>query len=489
MPNLPAFLFLVPLMTALVLAMVGFFRPKWCWGLAFSASLTILVLSIVGTSHVFSVGEISLKLGQWPVPLGIELLLDRLAAPFSVAIAVVAVIVIGASRGSGIARSASFFACSLLLVAGLMGIVVTSDLFNLFVQIEITSLSAYGLVAAGGKGAPRAAFRYLIIGSLGASFYLLGAGFLYAAAGTFNMGDMARIMSEGHADPRLVMVGCVLITTGLAVKMALFPLHGWMPEAYSRGIHMGVALMAPLVTKISAYALFRVLFMTLGTPLATNGEVVKGLLLAAGSVAAVYGGAMAFVQRDLWRLLAFSSVSQMGLVAIGFGLANRLGTAGALMHIVNDAVVKGALFLAAVVALRQFGVRRVDDLPALRGRSPAITATFIVGGLSLIGIPPLCGFFGKWYVLVGAIQAEYWPVAAAVVLSGMASIGYVFRILERLCFAPQADTHALAADRSAPLLASWGCVALAVTIVALGVFNETLLRWWLFPALPGFIGG
>jgi multicomponent Na+:H+ antiporter subunit D len=338
-------------------------------------------------------------------------------------------------------------------------------------------------VAAGGRGAPRAGLNYLIIGSLGASLYLMGVGFLFAATGSLNMADVARLLAD--AEPRLVLVGGLLIVAGLGVKMALLPLHMWMPAAYQRAPAAAAALMAPLVTKVSAYALIRVLFWVFADGAMATERLLLELLALAGAAAIVVGGVLALVQSDLRRLLAYSSIGQMGVVALGIGLANTSGITGAVLHIANDALMKGILFLVAGMALLRFGVRNVDELNRLRGRAPWTAAAAAVAGLSLVGIPPLSGFFGKWYVLSGALADGRWGLAAALVIGSLASIGYVFRIIEQLFFVRGADD---APGREGSPGVVVACVVLALLVIVVGLANERLVTWLIVPGLPALPG-
>jgi multicomponent Na+:H+ antiporter subunit D len=175
----------------------------------------------------------------------------------------------------------------------------------------------------------------------------------------------------------------------------------------------------------------------------------------------------------------------MGLVALGAGLANSAGLTGALLHLLNDAIMKGALFLAAGVVLLRFGIRQINDLPKLRGRAPWTAALFAVVGFSLIGIPPLCGFYGKWYVLSGTIQAGAWPFAAAIVLGTLATAVYVFRLLEQLFFAPAPETESPAAPAGGTALMAGAGLALGVCVVLLGLTSERVVTMMILPALPG----
>jgi multicomponent Na+:H+ antiporter subunit D len=481
--NLPILLFLIPFVASLLAAAGGWLvRGSERW-ITIAALIATAAVAVVALPRVFAEGSLHTHLGGWPPPIGIEVLLDPLSAVMAVLVAVVALIVIAGSAPQVTrelaGREAVWYGTVLLLVSGLMGMVITGDLFNLFVQLEVAALSAYALVAAGGRGAPRAGLNYLLIGSIGASLYLMGAGFIYGATGTLNMADVARLIPE--ADPRLTLAGGLLIVAGTGIKMALFPLHMWMPAAYSRAPSVSAAVMAPLVTKVSAYVLIRMLFWVFGARSLNPDPILLDLVAYAGAAAMIAGGMMALMQQDLRRLLAYSSIGQMGIVALGIGLASPEGLTGAVLHIGNDALMKGALFLAAGIALLRFGVRDVRDLNRLRGRAPWTAAAMTVSGLSLIGVPPLAGFFGKWYVLTGALSAGRYPLAAALVLSSLATVGYVFRIIERLYFSPPAGDDGVR-EGSAPVVLA--CVLLAVLIILLGLGNERVVSLLILPALP-----
>lgn len=482
MSHLPIILYLVPFLGALLVAGIGWYaRGLARWTAVGSLALT-LALAVQVMVRVGAEGTIRTQLGGWLPPVGIELVVDPLSAFMAVVLAGVGLVTVAGSLGPVLrelpGRETLYYACVLLVVAGLMGIVVTGDLFNLFVHLEVASLAAYALVAAGGRGAPRAAVAYLIIGSVGASLYLLGVGFLFAATGTLNMADAAALLAD--ADPRVVFVGTLLVVAGLGVKMGLFPLHTWMPAAYERAPVGATSFMAPLFTKICAYALIRVLFWVHGETLLRQGAALD-LLAWAGAAAIVVGGVLAFVQTDLRRLLVYSSIGQMGIVALGVGLANTAGMTGAVLHIAADALMKGVLFLAAGVALLRFGVARVDELGRLRGRAPWTGAAITVALLSLIGVPPLSGFFGKWYVLTGTLQEGRYAFTAAIALGSLATVGYSFRILERLYFSAPPEGEPA---HEGSLLTVGACAVLAAGVVALGLGNQAVVAHLVLPALP-----
>ncbi len=483
--NIPILLFLVPFIGALLCVVVDWLRPGTAGPLAAGTMLLTASLSAWAAHDVWTAGPLVTDLGGWAPPLGIRWQIDSLSALLVLLVAVIGAGVLASGhrsiRRQLAHREPVYYACALLLISGLMGIAMTADLFNLFVHLEVASLSGYALVAAGRKPAIRAAMDYLVIGTIGASMYLLGVGFIYASTGSLNMAEVAQLLAEG--DARLNLIGLLLITVGLAVKMGLFPLHTWMPAAYATAPSPAGALMAPLATKVSAYALLRILFWVVQADALQQQEVVLAALTWAGAVGMIFGAVQAARQTDLWRLLAYSSISQMGLIALGLGLANANSLTGAILHIANDAVMKGALFLAAAVILARFGVRQVEHLSRLRGAAPWTMAVFVIAGLSLIGIPPLCGFYGKWYVLSAAIEQQAWGFVAAIVIGTLATAVYVFRIFEQLFFTPAQATPTVAPAPKLDVMSAASAM-LTVCIVLLGLINEAIVSHVIWPILP-----
>ena len=482
MLGLPVTLFVLPFVGALVAGALSPFRPR---AARFATAGTLVATAVLSAAAIVESATCprSEHLAGWAPPLGIEWSLDPLGAFMAAVVATVASLAVvgpGAQVHDELRdRSGAFHACVLLLVAGLIGMSLTADLFNLFVFVELSSLSAYALVASGGPGAPGAAMRYLIAGSLGAAFFLLGVGHVYAATGSLNLHDAALGLQSG-ADEHLVTLGVGLMLGGLAVKMGLFPLHGWVPGAYARAPAPAAALMAPLVTKVSAAALIRVVTGLFGTGFAQSRSGFAAMLLAAGIAAMLFGGLRALVARDLRRVFAYSSVSQIGLVAIAVALSTPAALQGAVVHLANDAFAKAVLFLAVIVAAR-FGVRTVADLPRLRGRCPWTRAMIVVAGLSLIGIPPFGGFFSKWYILHAALEANAFLAVAGVVGGTLVTIAYVVRLFEALFF--RRPSVALALDprdaREGPPLLVGACGIAATLLLVLGLVSAPLLEEFL----------
>lgn len=490
MMHLPVLLFLLPFLAALIVPIGGYFVKSLPRRFTILTMIGTTCISVYGLMYVMEAGAVRVFLGGWGysasgVPLGIEWVLDPLSALIAVVVSVIGLVgVVGSAdaveKELG-RRDTFYYSAVLLLITGLMGMVVTGDLFNLFVFIEVGSISAYALVASGGKGAPRAALRYLLLGSLGASFYLLGIGFLYAATGSLNMTDVAARLSSESADPRLPVIAGIFIVVGLGVKIGMFPLHTWMPSAYARCPLGAAVIMAPLVTKVSGLALLRVLYWVLIPGGLQDDTLILSILMWSGAIGMVYGAVMALLENDFRRLLGYSSISQMGLVVLGIGIANQPAMQGAVLHIANDAIMKAAMFLAATVAAIQYDVRLVSQLRTLRYQAPWTAGTIAVAGISLVGLPPLAGFFGKWYVLQGAMQAEQWIMAGAIVIGGLGSAAYVFRIIEQLYFTP---VEKEITRREGPWLTVGACVLCSVGIIVLGLGSAYVVMDLINPGLP-----
>jgi multicomponent Na+:H+ antiporter subunit D len=499
-----ALLIAVPILASVGPGLLSIRASGTGWSVAAAAALVEVGLAGVLVRSVLSApdGRITHAVGGYQPPYGIELVGDGLSTPVVVLIAIVALGVLAYARTAGPRRN-SFYSAYLLLVGGLMGVTVTGDLFNMFVFLEITGLATYALVAADRSGQSAiAALNYLLLGTIGASLFLIGVGYAFIATGTLNMADLSERLA-GLYTSRVVLASFGFIVVGLALKAAIFPLHTWQPDAYSYSPDTVTAFISALASTVAAYAIGRVILTVYtvafleAVPLAR----VAVLALAAGSVLA--GSALAAVRTEVKRMFAYSSVSQFGLVVLGFALATPDAVLGAVVHLVGHGLIKGGLFAAAGILAARHGARTVDDYARLGYRSPVVAGALGVLGLALVGVPPSIGFLGKWYVGVGAVRGRTWPVALVVFLSTLLTLAYVARLLERLYFAPpgaaagdSAPASAAVADGGdwpdsrAPDGVSTGMVTVvvltALVVVALGFATpafETLLEPFLGGAL------
>lgn len=502
MPDVPALPVLVLLASALVLPLVTLVARRSAYGIALFASAAATAFSVLNLVRVLEEGRIRYFMAGWPPPIGIEYVLDPLSAFVILVINAVALTVLVHARLSvkaeirGENRGVPYYALVLLMLCGFNGIVATGDFFNLYVWLEISSLSLYGLIAAGDRGSPVAAFRYLIMGVIGASFYLLGLGFVFIMTGSLNMADLAAILPHVRTEPP-VIVGLVLMVTGMSIKMALFPLHGWLPDAYTMAPSSASALIAPTGTKVGAYVLIRMLFFVFGAEFAARTLPVTAVIGWLAAAAVVYGSIMAIAQKELKRMLAFSSIAQVGYIGIGIGLASPLGLIGAVLHVLNHAVMKALLFLVAGSFRLKIGHSRIDRFDvSVRRKMPWTTAAFTVGALSMVGVPPLAGFFSKWYLALGAVRAEKWVFLAVILVSSLLNAVYFFRVIERIYMKKEGQGESQDAaqgghdpggtnepgDTPASMLGP--VLTLAAALLALGVFNAFLVKGVIMKILP-----
>ncbi|MCL7418994.1 MAG: monovalent cation/H+ antiporter subunit D family protein, partial [Halalkalicoccus sp.] len=335
-----------------------------------------------------------------------------------------------------------------------------------------------------------------IIGTVGASMYLIGVGFLFVATGTLNMVDLATAIPQqaGYGNP-LILTAFAFVFVGFAIKIALFPLHTWQPDAYQRAPDGATPLIAALVSTVSAYALFRLVYTVFTVEFLVSIPHASEVVLTVGSISVLAGSALAVMQRRVKRMLAYSSVSQFGLVVLAYGLMNDTALVGALVHLIGHAIMKGGLFLAVGTIAAGTGARTVEEYAGLAKRMPFVAGSLAVLGIALVGVPPSIGFLGKWFIAVGAVEAGAWPVAVVIFLSTMLTLGYIARLLEKMYFTPPASGAYTPAD---PLAADGGESsapsaprnpgAVGPGTVSAGMLGVTVLAALVAVAL-GFSGG
>ena len=478
MNQLPLLLPISFLLFSIISVLAGLWRRELGYAAAVAGAAVGVPLALWGLFRVLSQGTVRYYLGGWPPPFGIEYVLDPLAAFMASIITVIGLLALVYARWSVHhevpEKALVLYPVALLLLAGLTGIVVTGDLFNLFVFLEISSLSAYALLASGRGQAPLAAFRYLILGTIAGSFYLLGVGFIYFSTGSLNMADVAERLPLLY-ESRALLAAAVLMVLGLGLKMALFPLHLWLPDAYTYAPSAVTGLIAPLMTKVAGYALIRLFLDVFGPGYLRDTVPVTVAIgwLAAGGI--VVASVMAIAQRDFRRMLAYSSVAQVAYVALGLGLANPLGLIGALLHILNHAFMKGCLFLVAGGVRYRVGVWEVPRFGGLGRHMPWTMAAFAVAALGMIGIPPTAGFFSKWYLVQGGIAAGNWAFVAVILASSLLTAVYFFRVLERVYAAPLSPGVATSRGSDPPTGMLVPILILAGGVLVLGIINSIIV--------------
>ncbi len=436
--HFPALLIVLPLMAAPLCILLR--NSVGAWLLAVLANTAAVLLSLSLLQQVLDGSVIRYQLGGWAAPTGIEYYLDTLNAGLLFIISIVSLLTLIYAKPSiekeiAKPRHYLFYTGWLLCLTGLLGIVITGDAFNVFVFLEISSLSMYMLIALGHerKQALLAAFRYLIMGSIGASFILLGIGFLYAATGTLNMTDMA-VRLDTLDNSRTVIVGFSFITVGLLIKTAVFPVYSWLPNAYQYAPSAVTAFLAGTATKVSLYVFLRFFFHIFGVDYTFGVMFLDKILLPLAMVGFFVMSVVAIFQTDIRRVLAYSSIAQLGYMFTAICMATEAGIAAGIIHIVNHAFIKTALFVAVGCIAYRIGSTRITDMSNLIRLMPWTASAFIIAGLSLIGVPLTAGFVSKWYLVSAAIGSGWWPVAGMILLSSLMAIIYIGKIIEVFCF-------------------------------------------------------
>jgi multicomponent Na+:H+ antiporter subunit D len=449
-------------------------------------SALALYFSVAGLYVALTDGPISYHIAGWMPPLGIEFVLDPLSGFFCVLLSGVTLLVMVHGKRSVSFeipdKEIAFYSLSMLLLGGLSGMVMTGDLFNLYVFLEIGALAGYALVAIGDKRAPVSAFRYLTLGTAGAAFYLLGVAFIFVSTGTLNMMDISLMMPlVQNTTP--VIIGLVLIVLGVGLKMALFPMHAWLPDAYTYASSSATALIAPIGTKVAAYVLIRVMFFISDLEYLQHELHLTQVVGYLGAVGIIWGSIMAISQKELKRMLAFSSVAQVGYIALGIGLASPLGFIGAILHALNHACMKACLFFVSGSMRLRLGHSTIPLMNNSLSKSmPWTAAAFTLAAISMIGLPPTAGFFSKWYLALGSIEQSNWIFLGVLLVSSLLNAVYFFRIIERMYLKPR---HADSADygatggglavavvrNEAPVLMLYPTLVLAAGLLVLGIMN------------------
>lgn len=450
--HLPALQVVIPLIGAPACMLVRY--RDLAWAVALIASWLALAIAWLLLQQVLTGGTISYHLGGWAPPIGIEYRIDEVNAFVLLIVAAIGAVVIPFARESvraefGLRRVYMFYAAYLLCLCGLLGIAITGDAFNLFVFLEISSLSSYILIAMGrDRRALTASYQYLVMGTIGATFYVIGIGLLYAETGTLNMVDLVQRIA---AEPSTRSIGAAFgfIVVGLSLKLALFPLHLWLPNAYTYAPSMVSAFLAATATKVAVYVLLRFLFTIFKVDV-SFGEVPLHVILVPLAVVAMFAAStVAIYQSNIKRMLAYSSIAQIGYMALGVSYANANGLTATIVHLFNHALMKGGMFLALGCAMYRIGSVQLNDLAGIGRTMPLTTAAFVAGGLGLIGVPMTVGFVSKWYLVLGAVDRGWPLIAGLVVLSSLLAVVYVWRVVEVAYFQPAPAAHR--AVRDAPL--------------------------------------
>lgn len=452
--HLAALPVLLPLIAAPITLILG--RSILSWGFATFVSGWACFVSFQLLMAAISNGALSYAVGGWQPPWGIELRVDAANAFVLFVVSAVSTLVLVYAKDSiekeiEASKHSMFYTAHLLCLAGLSGILVTGDAFNLFVFLEISSLATYTLVSlASDRRCLTAAFRYLVMGTIGATFILIGVGMLYMKTGTLNMLDLAERIHL-YESSRTINTGLGFIMVGVSIKLALFPLHMWMPAAYTHAPSAVSAFLASTATKVAVYVMIRFIFTIFGADHVFN-EMSMGIILMVLAIVAIFKGSyMAAVQSNVKSVLAYSSVGQIGYMILGVSLFSVTGLMAGMIHIFNHALMKGALFMAVGAVFYRVGSVDISAFKGLGKQMPLTMAAFTIAGLSIIGVPLTAGFISKWYLVSAALEQNHWIIAALVLGGSLLAVVYIGRILEAAYF-QQPDESQANSVKEAPWL-------------------------------------
>lgn len=453
--HLPVLQVLIPLIAAPLVFIVS--HARIAWTIAFACSAFILWVSLQLLSIVQVSGAIDYQLGGWASPMGIAYHIDLMNAYMLVLVSAISTVALPYAAKSITTEVNSenqplFYVYWLLCVAGLMGILSTGDAFNVFVFLEISSLSTYALIGLGSdrnrdRRALRASLRYLLLGSLGATFIVISIGLLYMMTGTLNMLDMAERLPE-VADKRPVQAAFAFLVIGAGLKAAMFPLHTWMPDAYTHAPSATSVLLASTSTKVALYVLLRFLLTIFGFDYSFAGVELDYWLMPMALIGIAYGSLSAMHQLDAKRLLAWSSVAQIGYILLAISIGTAAGVAAGLIHMFNHALMKAALFMAIGAVVYNAGGSRLFHIAGFGRKMPWTFGAMVLGGLSLIGVPFTVGFISKWYLVTSAIETHGVWLVVFVLMSSLLAALYVWRLIDVAWFRPVMHDKPL---REAPL--------------------------------------
>jgi len=494
--HFPALIVVVPLLLSFVVFAVGLVRRSLCLPIVILTLLACLGFAIgILQSVLTKGGTVRYYLGAWDPPWGIEYAVDHLNALVLLSIAVVSLLVAIHSRSVTAkeipaSKHGPFYTLLLLQVTGLFGMTITGDVFNLYVLLEIASFSAYAIIGMGEGGAPFAAFRYMIFGTIGACAYLLGIGYLYILTGSLNMADLRQLLVPLY-ESRVLLVGFAFIMVGIAIKMALFPVHTWLPDSYTLAPSAVSALLAPLFTKVGVYVLLRFLFTVFDPSFSSQMFPVLKVLGGVATIGIIFASIMALAQTDLKRMLCYLIVAEIGYIVVGVACANRVGLIGAILHTVNDIFMMACLFTVAGSITAYRGSRNIELFRGLHRTMPVTLAVFVAGALSVVGVPPFCGFFSKWYLVLGTIHAGQWVYLGVLLAGSLLNAVLFFRVLEKAYFELRDESgHAEPHGRKRPLidripLTELGpMVVLALLLIFLGLFSNNIIGDVIEHAIP-----
>ncbi len=488
--KLPFYCVITPLIASFCMPILARWKKEFCAPLTTLVTGAVFILSLIIGYHVIQGRVISYAVAGWEPPWGIELVVDSLSSLMVMLIAGVSLLIMIYSFVAvkyELERIVTgwYYTAFLLCLSGMIGLVISNDIFNMYVLIEITGISACALVAAKGtRLSTEAALKYLLLATVGSGFILFGIGFLYMITGHLNITFLAIELAQVKDDyPILIWTTLSFLVVGFGVKAALFPLHLWLPDAHSSAPSPSSAILSSLVVKVYIIAFLKILLIAFGLEI-FHETFIRHLIIVLAILAMLAGSFFAFVQIELKRRLAYSTVAQVGYVFLGIGLGTAWGLAAGMLHIVVHAFMKTCLFLCAGAIAYQTGRKKVNQFTGMGYMMPVTMGAFTIAAFSMVGIPLFGGFISKYGLALGSLEADLPLLILVIILSGLLNATYYFPIIGQAYFSQDENSeHGHGEEKTKfkmdeiPLTMLIPIVVLALGIIYLGIFPGTVLNF------------
>ncbi|MFH5835354.1 complex I subunit 5 family protein [Proteiniclasticum sp. C24MP] len=462
----------------------------------------ILMVSVLGITWIMALLELlkvlwdapySYTFGSYPAGIGIEFLVDEFSALMTLVILTLSILIIIYSLKDleheiESSRMYSYYTLVFLLIFSMIGMIFTNDMFNLYVFMEILSITSVAIIAIKKKkDTLMASMKYLMMGAIGSVTVLMGIALIYMVTGQLNMSAINLEISEvWRLYPRNILLAMGFMITGFSIKAAIFPLHNWLPDAHSTAPTPSSALLSGLVVKAYIFSIAKIMYRVVGVNISVDIGIADYLIIFA-VLSMMMGSVFALTQRDIKRRLAYSSVSQIGYIFLGLALASELGFSAALFHVVSHAFMKSALFLSAGSIIYLTGKRDVKDLDGIGYEMPITMTVFSIGVLGMIGIPGTSGFMSKWYLGLAVLDAGHPELLIVLLLSSFLNALYYLPIIVS-AFLRERPGKPLEMHRDGiPRTMKVSMVLVAFTSLIIGLFPHLVMDI-IQQAVPTFIG-
>src|SRR3989339_1343853 len=477
---------LLPIISALILILYERINSESGSLITFATTLINLSLSVL-LLFILNGGQMVYHFGGWPAPIGISLVLDSFSLLMLFVINLVSCVSMLYSIDyiKHYDSRTKFFILNLFLIAGLNGVVLAGDIFNLYVFLEIIAFASYALIAFGlGKEDMEASIRYQVIGTIGSFFIFFGIGFLYSVTGSLDLADISKIIYQSASTNRAILFAIPLLLFGFSLKAALVPFHAWLPDAHPTAPAPVSAMLSGVVIKVSGiYGIVRIFFSVTGV-----STTLLQILLYAGLISVFFGAFAALYQNDFKRILAFSSISQIGYIMLGIGIGTPLGYAGALLHILNHAAFKSLYFMVAGSVDYATGTRDIRKLGGLSKKLPVTFLASISSSLSLAGIPPFGGFFSKFIIILALVKAGKITLSILIILSFLLTLAYFLKIQGKVFLRSQ-NSELYPNIKEVPYSMRLAMIIMAIMCLGLGLGFPWIMKTFINSAVNIFTNG